>query len=129
LITVDSSGWIEYFSDGPLAPAYEKYLLSPPEAIATPTIVLFEVYRLIKRERGEEEAMLAAGQIAQTRLVPLDESLALYAADLALEHRLALADSIVYATSRVHDAELITSDADFERLPGVRYLKKAAQRR
>jgi predicted nucleic acid-binding protein len=35
-----------------------------------------------------------------------------------------MADAIVYATALVYKATLITSDADFKRLPGVVYLPK-----
>jgi predicted nucleic acid-binding protein len=47
----------------------------------------------------------------------LDTSLALEAADVSLEHGLAMADSIVYATARRHGAKVVTGDADFDGLP------------
>jgi len=125
MILVDSSGWLEFFADGPLAVEYERYL-SKTSSIVTPTVVLHEVYKVIKRERGEEDALVAAAQMSQTRLVPLTDSLALTAADLGLEHKLAMADSIVYATAQSLGAELVTSDADFSALPGVTYLSKTA---
>ncbi|MAE69987.1 MAG: PIN domain nuclease [Gemmatimonadetes bacterium] len=121
--TVDSCGWIEFFTGGPLAGEYERYI-TMPDSLITPTLVLFEVYRLIKRERGEEDALIAAAQIAQTALVPLSESLALSAADIGLERGLAMADSVVYATALSHQAELVTSGTDFEGLPGVRLLER-----
>jgi toxin FitB len=120
---IDSSGWLEFFADGPLASAYAEHL-SSLDQILTPTIVLFEVYKWIKRERTEGAALVAVAQISKTRLVPISPALALAAADLSLEHRLAMADSMVYATAVSNEADLITSDADFARLPGVRYLPK-----
>jgi predicted nucleic acid-binding protein len=50
-------------------------------------------------------------------IAPIDESLALEAADISLVHGLAMADSVVYATARRHRAKLVTADADFEELP------------
>jgi predicted nucleic acid-binding protein len=126
VIVVDSSGWIEFFTGGSNAVRYGRYLKKPAELV-TPTIVLYEVYKLIKRERTEEEALLAVAQIQKTRLVPLSESLALAAADASLELRLAMADAIVYATARAEGAELVTGDRDLRGLPGVTYLAKAAQ--
>jgi predicted nucleic acid-binding protein len=41
-----------------------------------------------------------------------------------VEHRLALADSVIYAIARRFDALLWTQDADFEGLPGVRFVAK-----
>jgi len=92
--------------------------------VPTPVIVLYEVYRWLRRERGDEEALIAAAQIAKTQVVPVTVTLALTAADLGLEHGLPMADSLVYATAMSTGAELITSDADFASLPGVIYLAK-----
>ena len=120
---VDSSGWLEFFTDGALAARYARYLADPSELV-TPTVVLYEVYRKIKRERTEEHALVAAAQICKTRLEPLTQTIAMTAADLSLEHGLAMADAFVYATALSHAAELVTSDADFAGLPGVTYLEK-----
>ena len=127
MIVVDSSGWIEYFTDGPLAGRYARYLHDLAEVV-TPVLVLYEVYKKIKRERTEEEALIAAAQIEKTHLVPLTDTLALTAADLSLEHRLAMADACVYATAVLHGAELVTSDSDLGELPGVTYLQKRTDR-
>ena len=62
---VDSCGWLEYFSDGPLAKKYFTYLKKTKEII-TPTIVLFEVYKKIKKGRKEESALMAAAMIQET---------------------------------------------------------------
>lgn len=120
-VLVDSSGWIELFSNGPLADRYASYLKR--SELVTPTIVVYEVYKKIKRERGEETALRAAGRLTATQLVPLTESIALLAADLSLRHGLAMADAVIYATSREQDAELVTSDADLRDLPGVVYVE------
>ena len=126
MIVVDSSGWIEFFTGGSNARRFGRYLEKPSDLV-TPTIVLYEVYKLVKRERTEEEALLAAAQIQKTRVVPLSESLALTAADLSLEHRLAMADAVVYATAQSEGAELVTGDRDLRALPGVTYIPKAAR--
>ncbi len=126
MILVDSSGWIEFFTGGANAGKYGAYL-EKASRLVTPTIVLFEVYKLVKRERTEEEALLAVAQIQKTRVVPLSESLALAAADISLELRLAMADSIVYATARAEGAELVTSDKDLGELPGVTYIRKTGK--
>lgn len=118
---VDSSGWIEFFAEGPLADRYASYLRTPAQLV-TPTIVLYEVYKRLKRERGEDLALFATEQIRATHVIPLTESVALLAADLSLEHRLAMADAIVYATAQDQDAKLVTSDADFQNLPAVEYV-------
>ncbi len=118
---IDSSGWIQYFTAGRLADKYAVYIKNL-KTIRTPTIVLYEVYKIIKREKGEESALLIAGQIGKTTVIPLSDSIALAAADISLQYRLAMADAIVYATAQEEGAELITSDADLQGLPGVVYL-------
>lgn len=121
-VLLDSSGWIEYFIGGPLADRYAAYL-SSRHSLITPTIVLYEVYKKLKRERGEETALALIGQIHTTQLVPLTESIAYLAADLSLRHGLAMADAIVYATARDNEAEVVTGDADLKDLPGVLYVR------
>lgn len=50
----------------------------------------------------------------RARVVALDESLAIEAADLSLAHGLAMADAIVHATALRRGATVVTGDADFE---------------
>lgn len=119
---MDSSGWVEFFTGGPLADRYAAYL-APRYQLITPTIVLYEVYKKIKRERGEETALLFAGRLSSTRVIHLTESIAYLAADVSLRHGLAMADAIVYATAKDQDAEVVTGDADLKDLPGVVYVK------
>jgi predicted nucleic acid-binding protein len=57
-------------------------------------------------------------------VISLTAPLALSAARLGVEHRLPLADSVIYATAVARGAQLWTQDADFAELPGVRYLPK-----
>jgi predicted nucleic acid-binding protein len=118
VILVDSSGWVEYFTDGPLAEDFAAHLESLAEVV-TPTIVIFEVYRVIRRQRSEEVAIAAVAQMQKTLVVELDQFLALTAADVSLEHGLAMADAIVYATARVEGVDVVTIDSDFEGLPGA----------
>lgn len=126
MILVDSSGWIEFFVDGPLAEDYARYLRRPSRII-TPTIVQFEVYKRIRRDRGEDDGLRAIAATQKTRIVPMTTEIALMAADLALDHGLAMADAIVLATARSEKAELVTSDSDFSGIAGVTYLAKRPQ--
>jgi predicted nucleic acid-binding protein len=80
-------------------------------------IEAYEVYKVIRRDLSEERAIEAVAALRHARVVPVDESLALEAADISLAHRLAMADSLVYATARRSGAILVTGDADFEGLP------------
>ena len=90
-----------------------------------PTLCLYEVYRRIRSQRDEPAALDVIGAMMEGRVVGLDDSLALTSARLSLEHRLHLADSVIYATARAFDATLWTQDADFEALDGVRYFARS----
>ena len=117
---VDSFGWIEFFTDGPLASRYGKHLEKPTENVV-PTIVLYEVYKKVKREKGEEFALVAVSTMQSARVIPLTEDLSLAAADVSLHYQIAMADAIVYATATQEKAALITSDPDLKDLPNVTY--------
>ena len=125
MIVVDSSGWLQFLTDGPLSDQYASRLRQPGNVL-TPTIIMYEVYKHAKRLRGEDGALDAVAAMQKTRVVALDTELALVAADLSIEFKLPMADAIILATGRVHEAEVVTSDADFEGLPGVTYIPKPA---
>lgn len=85
----------------------------------TPTVALYEVYKVAKRDRSEEDAVQAVAMMKKTRVVELTEELALTAADLSLAHGLSMADSMMLAVARAFDAELATTDAGFAGIDGV----------
>jgi toxin FitB len=120
---VDSSGWIEYFFGRPNA-AFFRAAIQDTQRLVAPTIVLFEVVRYIARTAGRDAAQEAAAQMRRANVADLDAGLAYLATRLSLKHNLPLADSIVYATAQSHGARLYTQDADFEKLPGVKYVRK-----
>ena len=75
------------------------------------------MYKVIRRDLSEERALEAVSALRRATITPIDESLALEAADISLGRGLAMADSLVYATARRHGAKLVTGDIDFEGLP------------
>jgi predicted nucleic acid-binding protein len=121
MFLIDSSGWIEFFTDSPLTPEYSKYLKDLTRVI-TPTIVLYEVYKKIRKERTEEDALLSVSLINKTSIIQLSDSIALLAADLSLKHSLPMADAIVYATALEKDCKVITSDTHFKGLERVIFI-------
>lgn len=118
MIVIDSSGWIEFFADGPHAEEFAARLRNPA-SVLTPTIAVYEVYKWIKRERSEEEALQAVAAMKKTRIVEVTEEIALAAADLSLSHGLAMADSMMLAVARASSSQLATTDSGFEGVEGV----------
>jgi predicted nucleic acid-binding protein len=121
LHVVDSSAWLAYFADAPNAEQF-AVAIEDADKLVVPAICLLEVFKVVARQRGEGDALQAIAVMQQGRVVELDAPLALRAAALALEHRLPLADSIVYATAREVGGTVWTQDADFAGLADVRYL-------
>jgi len=121
---IDSYGWIEYFGDGPLADKYAPHIEGANASnTVTPTIVVYEVYKTLKRERGQQVALEAYAQMTRTRILPLDEAGALSAADIGLKKDLAMADAIIYSAARTHKADLITSDQHLKDLESVTFIE------
>lgn len=122
MILIDSSGWIDIFTEGPRHKQYLEWA-ETDEEIIVPTVVLYEVYKIIRRQRQEAEADVAASRLREYTVIPLDSAIALEAADYNLELGLGMADAIVYATARHHDATLVTGDSDFADVPDVEYIR------
>jgi len=120
---VDSSGWLEYFADGPNAPVFAK-ALRDTDQILVPSVCLHEVYKFVLRQRGPAAALQAVALMRQGRIVESDERIALLAAELSLKHKLPMADSVILATARVHAAHIWTQDADFDGLEDVTFVNK-----
>jgi len=123
LILIDSYGWIEYFSDGPLADSYAPFIeKADAEKTLTPTIVVYEVYRRIKSVMGEQKALEAYAQMSRTRIVELTSDISLKAADISIALSLGMADSIIVATAKEHDAEIVTSDEHLKNVERVKFV-------
>jgi predicted nucleic acid-binding protein len=120
---VDSSGWLEYFAGGPNANFFAKPIEATAELVV-PTLSLYEVFKKIAQQRGEGDALQAVAVMQQGRVVELSSTLALSAAKVSMQLSIPMADSVILATARATDAVLWTQDADFAKVPGVRYVAK-----
>jgi predicted nucleic acid-binding protein len=120
---VDSSGWLEYLADGLNADFFAKSILATA-ALLVPTLSLYEVFKRVLQQRGENDALQAAALMQQGTIVELSASLALSAARISLDEKIPMADSIMLATARAHGATLWSQDSDFENIPDVRYIAK-----
>ena len=120
---VDSSGWIEYFMNG----VYAGYFASPirdTENLIVPTICIYEVFKRVLLELGDNKALKTIGQMSLGAAVDLDRKIAMRAAQISLETKLAMADSIILATARIYAATLWTQDEHFKEIKSVRYIEK-----
>ena len=118
LRVVDTSAWIEWLTGSPLGKKLGNEFPDKQRCIV-PTIVQLELSKWLVRELGEEQADQVIAYTQKCLVVPLDTTIALLAADLHSEYKLATADAIVYATAQKHGAELLTCDEQFKGLPGA----------
>ncbi|HMP76406.1 MAG TPA: type II toxin-antitoxin system VapC family toxin [Kiritimatiellia bacterium] len=120
---VDSSAWLEYFAGGPNADYFAK-AIEDVGSLVVPSITIYEVFKKVLLEKGEESALQVAAQMKTGHLVEIEEDLAIDAARLSVAHKLPMADSLILATARSHDAWLWTQDDDFKGLDKVNYRAK-----
>jgi predicted nucleic acid-binding protein len=120
---VDSSGWLEYFADGPNATFFAPAIEATRELLV-PTLSQYEVFKRVLQQRGEGQALQTVALMQQGRIVDLTSAIALSAAKASIEHRLPMADSIMLVTAQTHGATFWTQDADFDSVEGVKYRAK-----
>ena len=122
-IIIDSSVWLEYFVGGKKAGVITKYFKHPYK-IFLPSIVLYEVYKKIKNERGEQTAVLIIAQMERMTedVIVFDGSMATQAADISLKHKIPMADAIIYSSAIFSDATVITMDTHFKGLEQVQFI-------
>ncbi len=121
---VDSSAWLAYFADEPTADFFAA-AIEDSELLLVPSVCIHEVFKVILREKGEDDAFVAIAAMQQGTVVNLDSDLAMESAALGIEESLPFADSVIYATARKHSATLWTQDEHFTGKPGVQYQAKA----
>lgn len=124
---VDSSGWIEYIADDTNANFFEPSIIDSG-TLLVPTICLYEVFKRILQQFGEERALDAMGIMSLGTIIDLDRQIAIHAAQISNDLKLAMADSIILATTRAHDATLWTQDEHFKDIEGVKYKQKKAKK-
>ena len=122
---VDSSGWLEFFADGPNADFFALPIENVLELVV-PSVSMYEVFKRVLQQRGEDAALQAVGIMTQGRVVDLTMPLALNAAKISVDLRLPMADSIMLATARAYHATLWTQDGDFRGLEGVQSVERRA---
>jgi predicted nucleic acid-binding protein len=120
---VDSSGWLEYFADSENATFFAE-AIEDTQNLLVPAICIYEVFKRVMQQRGLSAAQTNVGDMYGGQIIDIDVSLALSAAQISAEHRLPMADSLVLAAARAHQAILWTQDEHFKYFEQVRYIEK-----
>ncbi|MFH1098004.1 MAG: type II toxin-antitoxin system VapC family toxin [Candidatus Desantisbacteria bacterium] len=122
---VDSSGWLEYYADGPNADFFTPAIENISELVV-PSISIYEVFKRVLQQRTEEDAIYCMAIMKRGLVVDLTAPIALSAAKISVELKLPMADSIMLATARMYNATLWTQDSDFRNIMGVQYKRKTS---
>jgi predicted nucleic acid-binding protein len=120
---VDSSGWLEFFGKGTNYAFFLEPILATEELLV-PTVCLYEVFKVVAAQRDEDSAQAALAQMLEGLAVDIDTRLAISAARIAVEAKLPMADSLIWATAQAYSATLWTQDRHFKDLPDVKYIEK-----
>lgn len=120
---VDSSGWLAYFADEANAKRFES-ALQDSATLLVPVVILYEVYKVMLRESGQDAALQASAAMQKGTVADVTPQLAVEAARLSIEHALPMADSLILATARAASATIWTQDMHFKDIADVKYFPK-----
>jgi toxin FitB len=119
---IDSSGWLEVLVDGP----HRATIVQVIDAgeLMVPAITIFEVTKRVRLTQSATDAARVESHMRRFTVIELTADRASAAAAISVQHKLPMADSIIYAAALEFDATVWTLDADFEGLAQVKYLRK-----
>lgn len=121
---VDSSGWIEYFLNSPMAeffaPAAEDVV-----NLVVPSISLLEVHRFLSRNFVPADRDACVDVMCRAQVIDLTRARAIAASEVMQTHKLAMADAVMYSIAQEFKATFWTQDVDYQGLPGVQYKARA----
>jgi predicted nucleic acid-binding protein len=120
---VDSSGWLEYLADGQNANFFAE-ALEKSKDLLVPALCIYEVFKRVLQQRDEPAAIQTAMLMQQGKVVDVDVQVAMSAAKLSHELKLPMADSIILAIAKSHQAIVWTQDEDFAALKNIKFVAK-----
>jgi toxin FitB len=121
---VDTSGWLEYFTNGKnadfFAPAVEDI-----DNLIVSVINVYEIFKKVLAERGENAALETIAILSQGEIVDVDMHIAIQASQISLQFKIPMADSILLATAQKYKAILWTQDKHFENIKSaIKFISK-----
>lgn len=120
---VDSSGWLEYFTDDKNAKFFAPVIENTEELIVS-TINIYEIYKKIIIEQDENSALEAIALMHQAKVIDVTSEISIEAARLSAKIKIPMADSLIYISAIKNSAIVWTQDYDFKNLDDVKFIKK-----
>ena len=120
---VDSSGWLEYVAGTKNGDIFGKHIENS-DKLVVPVITIYEVFKKILVESNEQNALKIAAHMRLGKVIDVNLTISLEAAKFGKQHKLPMADALIYATARQYDCTIWTQDEHFKGLEAVKYLPK-----
>ena len=113
---IDSSVWLSYLLNGEF-----QNIIENDEIVVLSALSLFEIKKKLAKNNMSSGKISKSMDFIKKRsiVIPISAEIAEKAAEIALANKLPAADSLIYATSVLHDSILYTIDNDFRGLKGV----------
>ena len=123
-VLLDSWCWVEYLDGTEVGKKIENYL----EVEETPfisVINLAEVYKHYLSTHKENEADgFVSFMMSRCFIIPVEPNMALNAAKINSQKKWGLGDSLIYASAKAHNLQLVSGDPHFKKEKEVVYLGK-----
>ncbi len=124
-VLIDTWTWIEYWKGGELAREAARYIDGEEESIVS-TINIAEICFWVARYYDEAKAREKLETLEKRcHVIAIEKEMAIAAAKIRIQHRLALADSLIVATARSAGGKVVSGDPNMKHLEDVIFLKKA----
>lgn len=123
MIIVDTSLWIEFFAGTKLDLSVLNAIRNKNE-LCIPVVCLYEIRKKFLNDNDVAKADLSVDILKSGRIIDMDSEIAILASDISKQHKLPMADSLIYATAQIHGAELYTQDKHFDGLANVHYFAR-----
>lgn len=120
---VDSSGWLELLTNGQNKTPFVEVVRNT-QALIVPALVHFEVIKRARTLFDEDFAARIEALLGDGIYIEVTRAIVEHVIDVSIAHKLATADSLIYATALEYEATLWTQDKHFQGLPGVEYFEK-----
>jgi toxin FitB len=117
---VDSSGWLAFFSEGKNAAVF-GIPIQNIDSLLVATIVMYEVFKLLLRESGEQNAIIAIAHMQLGNSLDFTPDLSIAASRISLDYKLPMTDSIILASAQSSNAIVWTQDEHFKGIKNVKY--------
>ncbi len=113
-ILVDSFTWLEILK-GSERGKNALNVIKRSSDVFTSVLNIYEVKYRIEHIRDEETANDYIKTVkSHTKILNIDEEIAIAGAGIRLKHKLGAVDSLLLATARIHDMRILTGDRHFE---------------